>query len=250
MNKDELRQFDGMMPSAIIRRLRDQGYEDIGGGLSSVVFAHPAQPDKVIRMTNFVQEAESFAALCAAHPGNPFLPRIDATHKIDGDPATFVTVMERLENIRHSTDPARAPLTGAARALTLILEGDDAHSLAHEFMMQDKNLRAAVQAIARAVAESIAANGDTFIYYDCGMNRTLPLEQQETDNILYRRTDNGRWQAVFTDPFRSGSMGDENARAGHRAYARALLVRAGMIDDAAPGAADITPPRAAPRTGL
>lgn len=222
----DLSSFDGLSLAAAIRRLRDRGYAQDDHGDGTMIFTPPAETGRIIRLSLFPETARLFASLCHEKRDNPYFPRLTAARAIEGTPPYFLTVSERLEDARALTAPQRAPLVGMARALSLLLAGDEAHAAAHKQMLRNPALRDAVQAIARTIHSSITNPAtNEFLFYDHGTDRNLPVEQQESANILFRRHD-GRYQPVFNAPFRTGLLGAPAQRAALQDYARLILQRA------------------------
>lgn len=242
MEDHKIAQFDGLGLDETAARLRAQGYAETGPGPDSRVFTHPLRPHSVLCLTPHCESAAAFAALCRAHADNPYFPRLGDCRKITGAEDFFIMTRERLENVRLRTGPTRSPLVGAARALTLLLEGDEAHAPVYEFMLQNRDLRAAVQAIAQAVTASITAARPSCLRYASGMDRALPLDEQETDLILFRTNGNSP-HPVFAAPFHSAAIRDESERAALLQYAHILCARAHLPPAAA---APPAPPRHTP----
>jgi hypothetical protein len=216
----DLTAIDGATLTQARDQLRAQGYREQGG-----LFAHPGRPGHIVRLSDNHRAAAGFAAIARLQPDNPYLPCIFATHAA---PGAFITVMEKLENVRARTDDTRTPLTGVGRALTLLLEGEANHAAVHEYMLKNGDLRAAVQAIARAIADSGARADGEALVYDCGMNTTLELTQQETDTILFRIEEEGGARPVFVAPFATVTLAGNAERAAHAAHAAAVTARAGL----------------------
>lgn len=200
--------------------LRALGYNDEGG-----IFVHPVKNDHIIKLGPCVKAAASFAAIARSMPDNIFMPRIYATH----DAGTiFVTVIEPLLNVRQREDFTRKPLVGTGRAVTLLLYGCDEHKAVHEFMMRNAQLRAAVQAIARAIADSGADNSHSALAYDTGVDHSQPLSQQEIDAVLFRIEHPRNHRPVFVAPFRTVSLRTAEDRLQHAEHSRHVLRRAGL----------------------
>jgi hypothetical protein len=225
MEDHQLEQYDGLDLAGTIARLRQQGYRDVSTLPDEPSFAHPLRPHSVLRLSPHCETSHAFIALCRAHPDNPYLPRLGSCRTISAATPYTITTMEALEHVRLRHDATRAPLVGTARALTLLLEGDEDHATVYQFMMQKKELREAVQAITQTICQSLTATCRSCLCYASGMDRTLPLNQQETNHILFRHTDKGP-QPVFTAPFRTTTITDESTRLNLQHYTHLLRIRA------------------------
>lgn len=210
----------------ILQQLEDAGYKRVpvetGGSLWHLV--HPAKPQEMLRLTFAVDATDALVKLCSENPGNPYLPFIHEHRKIAGYPALCVTAMERLYSSAELPPEKFLTLTGMGRAAALLPDGDAQHAEAHRQMLRNDKMRTAVQAFARAVAHSIHRDEGTILLYANGMDDTLPLDEQISRNVLYRR-DGGSWRPVFVDPFRMSIVIDKNHHDRLRRDAAAMIAR-------------------------
>jgi len=207
----DLEQFDGQRPSRILRLLREDGYEVIGAGLDSVVLARPGE-DIVIRMTNFADQAQAFVRLCEKYPGNKHLPEIYASRRIEGDPPLFITVMERLDTLDQIPEDKLKILGGFARAFALLVEGHKSHDEPHGELMKKHDIAQAALGIIDALASHLETADKVALYYDSGFTEKDSVETWYPDNVLFRPHGDGKWDIVFTDPFRERHLKNEEQR--------------------------------------
>lgn len=209
----DFQDFNGLSSNRIIRKLLDEGYEDIGGGFDSAVLALPGD-DRVVRVTNFADQAQAFAALCRKQEDNRYLPKVYDTHRIDGDPPVFLTIMERLQALDEIPEEERRIAGGFARALALLIDDHPSHAVVYGEMLKNKELSHAVMGLAGTLQTALEKDNGTFLYYDSGYSEdhSGPLEEWYPDNVLFRPQEAGGWDLVFSDPFREGFVKDENHR--------------------------------------
>jgi hypothetical protein len=209
-----------------IQLLEDRGYKRIpvqtDGSLWYLV--HPDKPEEMLRLAFTVDAADALVKLCAENPGNPYLPFIHEHRRVAGSPALCVTAMERLYASSELPPEKFMTLTGMGRAAALLPEGEEEHAEAHRQMLRNDKMRTAVQAFARAVADSLRRGGETVIHYANGMDDTLPLDEQVSRNVLYRRT-GGAWRPVFADPFKAGIVTDDKHHDRLHRAAAAMIAR-------------------------
>lgn len=211
MRRVNLDDLTDRTPAEIITSLQDAGYVMLPFETHGALFhyTHPDAPDEMLRLTFMDEAADTLAALCAAHHGNPYLPVIHEQHNLRGNPAMTIVVMERLYHTNEIGGPAAGVLRGIARAVALLPVGEINHAEVHRQMLGNPQMRGAAEAFARAAAGSL---GDkTVLRYEPGMNDAPNINDRYTDNVLFRREGKG-WCPVFADPLRAVTVRDNNHR--------------------------------------
>jgi hypothetical protein len=185
MTPDLLKAFQGLNQEARRQKLKDEGYEVLRRGNLCSVY-HKPDSDVVLRISMRPATAELMSRCFANNTGNPYLPRVYAHETVAPD--KHICAMEKLISLEE-LDEEGDDLVGQARALASFPFGDNLHVDVHKIFAMDKNLMAAVRALASCARESIlnpSSNGEC-----------LSLERN-VDGIMFRR-ENGMLHPVFVD---------------------------------------------------
>jgi len=188
----------------IITALQDAGYEALPFETHGTLFhyVHPAAPDEMLRLTFMGAAVETLAALSAAHRDNPYIPVIHEHRNLRGNPAMAIVAMERLYHTDEIPPQYAGVLRGVARAIALLPVGEINHADAPRQMLTNPHMRRAAEAFTHAAATSLDGDAPDVLHYQTGMDRTRHINEQFSDNILFRR-DGKQWVPVFADPLRA-----------------------------------------------
>lgn len=217
MRRVNLDDLTDRTPAEIIAALQAAGYEPLPFESRGTLFhyAHPDAPDEMLRLTFMGAAAERLAAIARAQPGNPYLPAIHECRALGGNPALTLVTMERLYHADEIPPDVARVMRGIARAVALLPVGETNHADAHRHMLKNAHMRDAARAFAAAAAQSHDGGGDSALHYETGMDHRLPIDEQFTGNVLFRRDGKG-WCPVFADPLRIVAVRGRDHRDGLR----------------------------------
>lgn len=212
-----------LSPAEIIERLQTAGYQPLPFETCGTLFhyVHPDAPDEMLRLTFMSAAVETLAAISRAQNGNPYLPVIHEHRKLGGNPAMAIMAMERLYHTDEIPPQSAGVLRGIARAVALLPVGEINHADAHAQMLTNAHMRSAAQAFAAAATASLDRDEADALHYQTGMDRRLPIDEQFTGNVLFRRS-RGQWCPVFADPLRVVAVRGRDHRAALRGECDAM----------------------------
>lgn len=196
--------------STILRRLRDEGYDEINkSGNTFVCCMARADSDHVILTNIDTYSAPHFYRFCAQNNDNPYLPRIHDLKIFEG---FSLVKMERLTAVDHYdiADRDKALLEEKAPALIRYIRGESSNSEMADIRTRDPLHE-------RTVREILQLSRDI---YQRTNGETLPFCDVKPDNIFLRHTAGGA-QLVYGDPLFPGmGANTENRQMMEQAYRR------------------------------